>query len=74
MGVLGVRTGAPRMVMKVHLKPGWEMKVLAIKLKVYPLGIDNKRWVDETFDELQRLGRLKYTIFHTPFSFPVFLI
>ena len=60
--------------MKVYLKPGWEAKVLAIKPRVYPLGINSKRLVDETFDELQRLGRLKYTTSHTPFSFFVFII
>lgn len=60
--------------MKVYLKPGWESKVSAIKPRVYPLGIDNKRLVDKTFDKLQRLGRLKYTTSPTPFSFPVFVI
>ena len=60
--------------MKVHLKSGWELKVSAIKLRVYPLGIDNKRLVDKTFDELQRLDCLKYTTSPTPFSFPVFVI
>ena len=60
--------------MKVHLKPGWETKVSAIKPRVYPLGINSKRLVDKTFNELQRLGRLKYTTSHTSFSFPVFVI
>ena len=64
----------PERWMKIHLKPGWKLKVLAIKPKVYPLGIDNKRLVDETFDELQRLGRLKYTTSPTSFSFLVFVI
>ena len=60
--------------MKVNLKPGWESKVSSIKLKVYPLAIDNKRLVDKTFNKLQRLGRLKYITSPTPFSFPVFVI
>ena len=60
--------------MKVHLKPGWETKVSAIKPRLYLLGINSKRLVDETFDELQRLGRLKYTTSHTLFSFLVFVI
>lgn len=38
------------------------------------MGINNKRLVDETFDKLQRLGRLKYTTSLTSFSFPVFVI
>ena len=64
----------PERWMKVHLKPGWELKVSAIKPRVYPLSIDNKRLVDETFNELQRLDRLKYTTSPTPFSFSVFVI
>ena len=64
----------PKRWMKVHLKPEWETKISAIKPMVYPLGINSKRLVDETFDELQRLGRLKYTTSHTPFSFLVFVI
>lgn len=60
--------------MKVHLKPGWETKVSGIKPKVYPLGIEARRLVDQTFDKIQRLGRLNYTTSHTPFSFPVFVV
>ena len=64
----------PERWMKVHLKSGWETKVSSIKPMVYPLGIKAKRLVDETFDKMQRLGRLKYTTSHTPFSFPVFVV
>ncbi len=64
----------PERWMKVHLKSGWETKVSSIKSRVYPLGIEAKCLVDETFDEMQRLGRLKYTTSHTPFSFPVFMV
>ncbi len=64
----------PERWMKVHLKPGWETKVSSIKPRVYPLGIEAKRLVGETFDEMQRLGRLKYTTSHTPFSFSVFVV
>ena len=64
----------PERWMKVHQKPGWETKVSNIKPRVYPLGIEAKRLVDETFDEIQRLGRLKYTNSHTPFNFPVFVV
>ena len=60
--------------MKVYLKPGWETKDLSIKPRVYPLGIEAKRLVDKSFDEMQCLGRLKYTTSHTPFSFPVFVV
>lgn len=60
--------------MKVHIKPGWETKVSVIKLKIYPLGIKAKLLADETFDKMQHLGRLKYTISHTFFSFPMFVV
>lgn len=60
--------------MKVQLKPGWETKVSAIKSRVYPLGIEARRLVDETFNEMHHLGRLKYITSHTPFSFPVFVV
>ena len=64
----------PERWMKVYLKPGWETKVSAIKPRVYPLGINSQRLVDETFDELQCLGCLKYITSHMLFSFPVFVI
>ena len=60
--------------MKVPLKPGWETKVSAIKPRVYPLGNEARQLVHETFDEMHRLGRLKFTSGHTPFSFPVFVV
>lgn len=60
--------------MTVPLKPGWESKVSAIKPKVYLLGNEVRRVVDNTFDEMYRQGRLKYTTDPTPFSFPVFVV
>lgn len=60
--------------MKVPLKPGWKAKVSAIKLRIYPLGNEARQLVDETFDEMHRLGRLKFTSEHIPFSFPVFVV
>ena len=64
----------PERWINVHLKPEWETKVLAIKARLYPLGIDSRRLVDKTFDELHRLSRLKYTTYLTPFSFSIFVI
>lgn len=58
----------------MHLKPGWEKKVSAIKPKVYLLGIKAKRLLDETFDKMQCLGCLRYTTSHTLFSFSMFVI
>ena len=64
----------PERWMKVPLKPGWEAKVSAIKPRVYPLGNDTRRLVDDTFDELHQQGRMKFTSNPTPFSFPVFVV
>ena len=60
--------------MKVPLKPGWEAKVSAIKPRIYPLGNEARQLVNETFDEMHCLGRLKFTFEHTLFSFPVFVV
>ena len=64
----------PEHYMKVPLKPGCQAKVSAIKPKVYPLGKEACQLIDETFDKMHRLGRLKFISEHTPFSFPVFVI
>ena len=60
--------------MKVPLKPKWEAKVSAIKLKVYPLGNEACQLVDETFDKMHCLGHLKFTSEHIPFSFLMFVV
>lgn len=57
----------------MHLKPGWEINVLAIKPKVYLLGIKTKCLVNKTFDKMQCLNRLKYSTLHILFSFSVFV-
>lgn len=64
----------PERWMKVPLKPGWEAKVSAIKPRVYSLENEAHQLVDETFDKMHCLGRLKFTSGHTPFSFPVFVV
>ena len=60
--------------MKVLLKPSWETKVFTIKPRVYPLSNKNWQVVDKIFDEMHRLGRLKFTTEHNPFSFPLFVV
>ena len=60
--------------MKVHLKSRWELKVSAIKSRVYPPGNDSRRVVNKIFDEMHRQGRLKFLAELTPFSFPVFVV
>ena len=58
----------------ILLKPAWELKVLAIKLRIYPLGNEARHVVNNTFDEIYKQGRLEYTTDPTLFSFPVFVI
>lgn len=60
--------------MKIHLKPGWESKVAALKPKVYPLGNDSRHVVDKNFDEMHRQGWLKFTTYPNPFSSLVFVV
>ncbi len=60
--------------MTVPLKPGWESRVSAIKPRIYPLGNEARRVVDDTFEEMHKQGRLQYTTDPTPFSFPVFVV
>lgn len=64
----------PECWMKVPLKPGWESRVSAIKPRVYPVGNDFCRVVDETFDKMYCQSRLKFITNLTPFSFPVLIV
>lgn len=41
---------------------------------MYLLGIEVERLVNKTFDEMQRLGQLKYTTSQTLFNFLVFVV
>ena len=61
-------------LMTVSLKDDWQAKRTNIKPKVYPLGVEARTLVDETFDKLQQQGRLLYTQGHTSFNFQVFMI
>lgn len=60
--------------MKVPLTPKCELKVSTIKPRVYLLGNEVCQLVDETFDKMHCLGRLKFNKAYTFFSFPVFII
>lgn len=59
--------------MKIPLRSDWEDKISG-KAKIYPLGAKDREVVDQTFDELQALGRLSYTTDSTPFSYPCFVV
>lgn len=56
------------------LKSGWEAKVSAIKPRVYLPRNKACQRVDNTFDKMHCLGRLKFTFKHIPFCFLVFVI
>lgn len=60
--------------MTVPLRDNWQSRLASIKPKIYSLGEESKKFVDKTFDELQRQGRLVYTKTHTPFSCSVFVV
>lgn len=60
--------------MKVSLKHGWEAKISTIKPKVYPLENKARQLIDETFDKMHHLSRLKFTSEDNPFNFLVFVI
>ena len=64
----------PEQWMTMPLKLGWEAKVSAIKPRVYPLGNDARRLVDDTSNELHQQGCMKFVSNPTPFSFPVFVV
>ncbi len=59
--------------MHIPLRSDWETRISG-KAKVYPLGTEDKKLVDQTFDDLHAKGRLKYTTNSTPFSYPVFVV
>src|SRR5277367_4270291 len=42
--------------------------------RIYPLGIEDKRVVDKTFDKLHEQGRMSWSTTSTPFSYPVFVV
>lgn len=60
--------------MKVLLKPGWKINISVIKLKIYPLGNKFYQQVDKTFDEIHRLGRIKFIFKYILFSFFIFVV
>ena len=61
--------------MKLTLRDDWQARLpKSNRAKIYPLGLEDRAVVDQTFDALQRQGRLKYTTQATPFSYPVFVV
>ncbi len=59
--------------MRISLKFDWEIRIFE-KIKIYSLRTENKKLVDQIFDDLHAKKRLKYTIESTSFSYSVFVI
>lgn len=59
---------------KVPFKPEWKVKISTIKPKIYLPGNEACQLVDETFDEMHCLGRLKLITAYIFFSFLVFIV
>ena len=48
--------------------------MLAKAPRIYPLGIEDKKVVNKTFDKLHEQGRMSWSTTSTPFSYPVFVV
>lgn len=63
----------PEEWMRIPLKEGWESKVTG-RSKIYLFGLEDRKLVDKTFNEMHEKGRLKWTDVQTPFFYPVFVV
>jgi hypothetical protein len=59
--------------MRISLRSDWEIRIFE-KIKVYSLRTENKKLVDQIFDDLHTKKRLKYTTESTSFSYSVFVV
>jgi len=60
--------------MKILLRSDWESRLPAEGARVYPLGLEACKVVDDIFDEPHKQGRMPWTTKGTLFSYPVFVI
>ncbi|RDL33672.1 uncharacterized protein BP5553_08040 [Venustampulla echinocandica] len=60
--------------MQLPLIDNWETKYKPGQARVYAVGREDRRVIDEVFDELHRQGRLRWTSESTPFTFPCFVV
>lgn len=58
--------------MTIPLVEGWQKQKIAAK--AYPLGIKDREFLDRTFDELHRQGRMEWVTNPTPFGCPCFVV
>ena len=59
--------------MRIPLRSDWEDKAPKTA-RVYPLGNEVKKIINETFDKLHDQNRMDWTDEATPFSYPVFVV
>ena len=57
----------------IPLHSDWESRVTG-RVSVYQLGLRDRELMDKIFDEFHEQGRLDWTISHTCFACPVFVI
>lgn len=60
--------------MKIPLRSDWESRIATKQARVYPLGIEDRKQVDKTFDELHEKRRMSWSKIATPFAYPVFVV
>ena len=59
--------------MRIFLKSDWKSRI-SEKVKVYSLGLRDRKLVDETFDEFHRTGKLSWTIESIFFNYFLFCV
>jgi hypothetical protein len=57
--------------MVIPFKEGWDEMIL--KSTVYPQGLKERELIDQTFDQLHQQGRMQWSLYHTPSSYPMFI-
>jgi len=60
--------------MTILLRSDWESCIWPKVPKAYPLGTQDHKVVDDTFDELHKHNRMSWTIESTLFLYPVFVV
>ena len=58
--------------MPIDLKPNWADHHKTNR--VYPVGVKDQEFIDETFDKLHKQGKMEWSNSPTPFGYPVFVV
>ncbi len=59
--------------MRIFLRSDWEIRIFE-KIKIYSLKIEDKKLMNQIFDDLQTKERLKYITTSTLFNYSVFVV